>query len=133
MLPDQPIARTPELLKIVTPDPGRNRLITPKNFYFRILAETGLIGAAAFMSFIIAVLGCTLFLWFSAEKEQKFWGKAGLLGLIAFGLAAFSFDSFAIPNMWVVFGLITSAAWIFGQEGIKEEVPNVNNSSEGII
>jgi hypothetical protein len=28
-------------------------------------------------------------------------------------MGALTFDSFAIPNMWVVFGLITSAAWIY--------------------
>jgi hypothetical protein len=132
MLPDEPIARTPELLKIVTPDPGRNRLITPKNFYFRILSETGLIGAAAFVSFLIAILGCALFLWYSAEKEQYFWGKAGLLGLIAFALAAFSFDSFAIPNMWVVFGLITSAAWVFGRKEIDDGISTVDIKTEGV-
>jgi O-antigen ligase len=132
MLPDEPIARTPELLKIVTPDPGRNRLITPKNFYFRILSETGLIGAAAFVAFLIAVLGCALFLWYSAEKEQYFWGKAGLLGLIAFALTAFSFDSFAIPNMWVVFGLITSAAWVFGRKEIDDGTTSVDIKSEGV-
>jgi hypothetical protein len=32
-----------------------------------------------------------------------------MLSMIAFGLVANSFDSFAIPNMWVVFGLITAA------------------------
>jgi len=113
MLPDEPIATTPELLRLVTPEAGRNRLITPKNFYFRILAETGLVGAAAFVAYLVAILGCAFSLWVVAEVEHKFWGKAGLLGLFAFALSAFSFDSFAIPNMWVVFGLITSAAWIY--------------------
>lgn len=120
MLPDEPIARTPELLNLVTPDAGRNRLITPKNFYFRILSETGLIGAAAFVAFVVAILGCALFLWYSIEKEQNYWGRAGLLSLIAFSLAALSFDSFAIPNMWVTFGLITSAAWVFGRKEIDD-------------
>ncbi len=44
-------ARTPEVLRILTPEVGRNRLITPKNLYFRILAETGLLGMAAFAAF----------------------------------------------------------------------------------
>ena len=122
MLPDEPIATTPELLRLVTPEAGRNRLITPKNFYVRILAETGLVGAAAFVAYLVAILGCALFLWTAPEREHKFWGKAGLLGLFAFGLTAFSFDSFAIPNMWVVFGLITSAAWIFNRLDFSAEI-----------
>lgn len=119
-LPDRPLAPTPELLRLVLPDDGRDRLITPKNFYIRILAETGLLGAAAFFAFLAAVVGCALFLWFSPAKDSKYWGSAGLLGLIAFAASALSFDSFAIPNMWVVFGLITAAAWVYTQPQNRE-------------
>ncbi len=111
-LPDTSLAEIPEVLRILTPDIGRVRLITPKNFYIRLLAETGVIGLAAFLAFLVAVLGCALFLWLSPDREFKFWGTAGLLGMFAFVFAALAFDSFALPNMWVVFGLITAAAWI---------------------
>lgn len=113
MLPERPLAETPEVLRLITPDAGRNRLITAKNFYLRLLAETGLVGTAAFVAFIIAIFGCALYLWLSPEQELIFWGTGGMFGLVAFTLSGFSFDSFAIPNMWVVFGLITAAAWIF--------------------
>ena len=117
MLPDEFLARTPEVLRILTPEVGRNRLITPKNLYFRVLAETGLIGLSAFIAFLVAILGCALYLWLSVDPQQRFWGTAGLLGVLVFFAAAFSFDSFAIPNMWVFFGLITSAAWSFTRQG----------------
>lgn len=113
LLPDQPLAAYPELLRTILPDDGRDRLITPKNFYLRLLAETGLAGAAAFAAFLASLAGCAMFLWRSPHPEHRFWGRAAWLGLIAFAAAAFSFDSFAIPNTWVVFGLSTSAAWIF--------------------
>jgi O-antigen ligase len=113
MLPERPLANVPEVLRLITPEEGRDRLITAKNLYFRLLAETGLVGASAFAAFVIAILGNALFLWLSPLKEQKYWGTAGLLAMIAFVLAALSFDSFAIPNMWVVFGFITAAAWVF--------------------
>jgi O-antigen ligase len=123
MLPDRPLAQTPEVLRLVTPDVGRNRLITPKNLYFRLLAETGLVGTAFFLAFVTAILGCALYLWLSSDRDQKFWGTAGLLGLLAFALSAFSYDSFAIPNMWVVFGLITAAAWVYrSQRGVQAQV-----------
>lgn len=115
MLPERPLMYTPEVLRVITPEEGRNRLITPKNFYLRLLAETGLVGTAAFTAFLIAILGCSLYLWLSSKEEHRFWGTAGLLGLAGFTISSFSFDSFAFPNMWVVFGLITSAAWIFGR------------------
>jgi hypothetical protein len=114
-LPDIPLASTPEVLRIVTPGESSNRLITPKNFYYRLLAETGMIGLAAFLAFAMAVLGCALFLWLAKDKPERYWGSAGLLGMVAFALAAISFDSFALPNMWVAFGLVTASAWIFAQ------------------
>ncbi len=124
MIPDQPLARTPELLKIIAPEEGRDRLITVKNFYLRLLAETGLVGLAAFAVFFIAILGCTLFLWLSNDAQQRFWGTGGALGLIVFAISAFTFDSFTLPNMWVVFGLITAAAWIFSQPEAVQANPS---------
>ncbi len=122
-LPATPLAATPEVLRIVTPDEGRNRLITPKNFYYRLLAETGIVGLAAFLAFLVAVIGCALFLWLARDKPERYWGSAGLLGMVAFALAAISFDSFAMPNMWVVFGLITASAWIFAQKTTAQTEP----------
>jgi len=108
-LPDRPLAAVPEVLRLVVPESVGGRLITPKNFIIRIMAETGILGLSTFIAFIMAILGSALYLWFSPDKEVKFWGIGGLLGLIAFSLLVFSFDSLAIPNMWVVFGLITAA------------------------
>ncbi len=126
MLPDRPLASMPEVLRVVVPEEGRNRLVTSKNFYLRLLAETGLLGTATFAAFVVAVLGCALYLWFFLLPEAAYWGMAGLLGMAAFFIVAFSFDSFAIPNMWVVFGLITSAAHIFshGETDKKVELPH---------
>lgn len=112
-LPERPLAAVPEVLRLVVPDEGRDRLITPKNLYLRIMSETGLLGLATFLGFLMAILGCALYLWLSPQSEIRFWGTGGLLGLIAFILVAFSFDSFAIPNMWVVFGLITAGMRIW--------------------
>ncbi len=109
MLPYRLLADIPEVLRMITPEKGRDRLVTAKNFYLRLLAETGILGAITFMAFVIAHLGCALYLWLSPDKEQRFWGMFSLLGLIAFALSAFSFDSFVIPNMWVVFGMISAA------------------------
>ena len=106
---DRPLAAIPEVLRLFVPESGINRLITPKNLILRIMAETGLIGLVTFMAFILAILGSALYLWLSPKSEVRFWGVGGLLSLVAFGLVVFSIDSFAIPNMWVIFGLITAA------------------------
>ena len=112
MLPDQPYNRQPEIIRQITPVEGRNRLITPKNLYARLLAETGIMGMVTFTTFIFAVIGCTLYLLFSDSMVYKFWGISGLLGFIGFLVINFSYDSFALPNMWVVFGMITAAAHV---------------------
>jgi hypothetical protein len=79
------------------------------------------VGLFAYLVFGVAIVGCVLFLWLSPGAEAQFWGLAGLLGLVAFIPAALSVDSFAIPNSWVVFGMITASAHIFQQaEGTAE-------------
>lgn len=122
MLPDRTLFKTPEILRLITPEPGRARLVTSKNMYTRLLAETGLVGTAAFIAFLISILGWVFYLWSSPRKEHRFWGNAGVLGFAAFALAAFSFDSFALPNMWVIFGLSTAAGQIYVRKGIGELV-----------
>ncbi|MCS6907265.1 MAG: O-antigen ligase family protein, partial [Anaerolineales bacterium] len=112
MLPDQPLAPTPELLRILSPEEGQNRLITPKNLFLRILAENGLFGLGTFLVFLIAHLGSAAYLWLSPYSEERFWGTAALLGLLGLVVAAFSFDSFALPNLWVLLGWIASACKI---------------------
>jgi len=127
MLPYRPIADVPEILLMVTPEPGRDRLITSKNFYLRLLAETGIIGAVAYLAFLMANLGCALYLWLSPDPEWRYWGTASLLGLLAFFLSALTFDSFVIPNTWVVFGLITAAARVHmhaRQKGTSPTTPH---------
>jgi O-antigen ligase len=130
-LPDRPVAAIPEILRLITPEEGRNRLITPKNFYMRVLAESGVVGLGTFLVFLFAILGCAIFLWLSPRRNPgaRFWGIAGILGVISFLLVAFTFDSFAIPNMWVVFGLITAATWISFRS--QESTQNLSSPAMG--
>ena len=121
-LPDQPLAIIPEVLRLVTPGAGESQLITSKNLYFRLLAETGIVGLATFLAFVIAILGCAIYLFLTPKKEIKYFGVAGLLGFLAFTIGAFSFDSFAIPNMWVFFGLITAALRLVRDNEVLEVI-----------
>jgi O-antigen ligase len=121
-LPYRPFNTVPEILRIVTRSQGANRLITSKNLYTRLLAETGLVGSATFLVFVIAIVGCALYLWLSKDPEENYWGVAGLIGLVVFALTAISTDSFSIPNMWVVFGLVTAAAHIYAHSESKPDL-----------
>ena len=103
----------PEILRILVPD--KTSIITAKNYFARLLAETGLFGVTAYISFLIVITGEGWYLWLSKDQNQKFWGGGILLGMIAFFMSTFSYDSFTIPNPWIVFGLATAAFQIFRQ------------------
>ncbi len=124
MLPNQPWNRQPDILRQITHVEGRDKLITPKNLYMKILSEMGLIGLVTFLAFVAALIGCAVYLWLAIEDQARRFGLAALLALMAFFFIGFSFDSLAIPNMWVVFGLITAASRI-GSFTISPDKPDI--------
>lgn len=123
MLPYRPVSEVTEVLLMITPELGRDRLITSKNFFLRLLAETGIIGWITYTVFIIVNFGYAMYLWLSPDREWKYWGTASLCGLAAFGLSALSFDSFVIPDIWILLGLITAAAHIAAGEAASPHTP----------
>jgi hypothetical protein len=118
-LPAVQVGFFPEIItKLI---PGSKRVVTAKNFFARLLAETGFIGTAAFITFVIMLAGAGLYMWLSKDSNEKFWGAGALLGLIAFLVDTFSYDSFAIPNPWILFGLITAALAVFTKYKNQDE------------
>ena len=111
-LPEIKLYRYPEILELIVPEKGANELVTPKNLFVRVLAETGAVGFAFFGVFLLNLFGLSLGLWWHKSGDQLAYlvGRAGVLGLLAAALVAFSTDSFAMPNMWVMAGIITAAS-----------------------
>ena len=119
-LPASQLGYMPELLRILVPD--QSSVITAKNYFARLLAETGIIGTAAYLVFLFANIGQGVYLWASSDESKRFWGAAALLGMGGFLVNTFSYDSFSIPNPWIVFGLTTAAFHTFTTlSGKKEE------------
>jgi O-antigen ligase len=86
----------------------------PKNLWARILAETGIVGFLLFAWWLIAVgIGAAL-LWRRGAGFERYVGLAGLIASVAQIVEGFSLDSYALPQMWIVFGLVTSALWTSG-------------------
>ena len=118
MLPAVQVGHMPEILTRLVP--GTFRIVTAKNFFARLLAETGIFGTAAFLSFLFSLGGAGLYLWLSKIPEERFWGAGSLLVIIGFLVGSFSFDSLAIPNPWVGFGLITAGITVYTQKANNE-------------
>jgi hypothetical protein len=125
-LPDYPLHPTPELLTKLTPEEGRSQLSTVKGVFPRLLAETGILGTSTFLGFLLALVGCVSYLILETDADVKYWGLAGSLGLVVFLVVSFSFDSFSVPNMWVVFGFITAAAHVYRfSNGSHSKAPEI--------
>ena len=81
-----------------------------KSLWSRLLAETGMVGFALFMSWLVGLFASASRLLKSASAEKRRIGLAGHLALVAFIIEGFSVDSFALPYYWLIFGLLTAAA-----------------------
>ena len=86
-----------------------NSLVNVKNLWVRLLSETGLLGFGFFSAWLIMV-------WRAARKMEGSAGLGGVLGMagvlavLALLLEGFSVDSFAMPYLWIMTGLVTAAA-----------------------
>jgi O-antigen ligase len=103
-LPDWALTTVPEIARQLSPE---SRLYpNPKNMYARLLAETGLIGFFVFIAFQFSVLGDALIALRNRSSLMRFLGIAGLFSWIAIAIYNATQDSFAIPNIWVNFGIL---------------------------
>jgi O-antigen ligase len=81
----------------------------PKSLWLRILAEQGIIGMIAFVSWLL-LLGLSAWaLLKSRDRVDRFIGTAGMLWLVAQLFEGFSLDTYALPQLWIVPGLLS--AW----------------------
>ncbi len=82
----------------------------PKNLWVRILAETGLVGFAMFLSWLVLIGLSARQLFRHSDALGKWVGLAGVLALAALLVEGFSLDTYALPYWWMMCGLVT-AAW----------------------
>jgi hypothetical protein len=87
-----------------------------KSFWFRLLAETGLIGFSFFLTWFYVLFQSSRFSQHRQDATTKTFALAGLLALLAFIGEGFSIDSFTMPYFWVIAGLIAAIAMIYRRE-----------------
>jgi len=80
-----------------------------KSLWVRLLAETGIVGFAAFLSWFYVLYKSSRFLKSASDPLFRTIGWAGLFVLIAFLAEGFSTDTFALPYLWVSLGMVSAA------------------------
>jgi len=91
--------------------PANPTFPNPKNLWVRLLAETGVGGFAAFGIWLGLLALSAWHTWKQGSPVRRLIGLAALLALVAQVGEGFSLDSFALPQLWVMLGLLTAAAW----------------------
>lgn len=114
-LPDWALTTVPEVAKQLNPQ--SHLFPNPKNFYVRLLAETGLVGFIAFMLFSFSILADALTLW-QRGGFTRLLGVAGFFAWLAIALYNVTQDSFATPNLWIIPGIL---AGLMGPETLPPD------------
>jgi len=83
--------------------------LNPKNLWVRLLAETGIVGFGVFAVWLILLWFGSRMLHLRASEVKAVIGLAASLALLAQLAEGFSLDTFALPQMWIILGLLTAA------------------------
>lgn len=81
----------------------------PKNLWVRLLAETGLVGFACFITWLILNASTATELVKKQSRFLKSVGTMGLMVLVGLFIEGFSVDSFALVYFWIGLGLPAAA------------------------
>jgi hypothetical protein len=95
-----------------------------KSLWFRLLAETGLVGFSVFLSWLYILFQSSKFSLHNRNATIKTFAFVGQLALLAFIGEGFSIDSFAMPYFWVIAGLIAAIAVIYRRENSPKVTQN---------
>lgn len=87
-----------------------------KSLWVRIFAETGLIGAAFFVTWLYVLFRSASLTKRLGDPETKFAGWMTHLTIIALLSEGFSIDSFALPYIWFTLGLAGAASALTRQK-----------------
>jgi hypothetical protein len=98
-----------------------------KSFWFRLLAETGLVGFSVFITWLYVLYRSSRVSQRSQNPTMKTLAFAGQLALLAFIGEGFSIDSFAMPYLWIIAGIIAAVGIVY-----RREMATKTDSSENL-
>jgi len=82
-----------------------------KSLWVRLLAETGVLGFSTFLAWLAVLAAGGWMLLKTGSGIGRWIGVAGLLALLAQIPEGLSLDTFSLPQLWVIPGLLSAAAW----------------------
>jgi O-antigen ligase len=103
-MPDWAMTFEPEIARQFSPEDSSYP--NPKNMYGRLLAETGLVGFFMFIAFQFFLLGEVLSAFRNGSSFMRYLGIAGLFSWVAVAMFNTTQDSFAMPDLWLVPGIV---------------------------
>ena len=86
--------------------PEHRPVLNPKSLYPRLLAETGLVGLAAFVAFILAMAARVIQLLSRGTRRERFVGLAGMWLLATMLTRWVTQDALSLPTFWLVAGIV---------------------------
>lgn len=110
--------RLTEIVRILE---GSPQFPNPKNLWVRLLAETGIIGFMLFVAWLLLLAIGAWAIYKFCRGIRALLGLAGLLGLLAQVFEGFSLDTFALPQLWILCGLLTAALMLHSNGSIDSE------------
>jgi len=84
-------------------------LLNVKSLWFRLLAESGIVGFAFFIGWIFSLLPAFIRKYKSKQKLDMVFGLMGAMTILALFFEGFSIDSFAMPYWWVSLGIAVAS------------------------
>lgn len=101
-----------------------------KNFWVRILSETGIIGFAPYASWVVIHWRDAAELERKTENKMlQTMGLAGKIIVISMIIEGFSLDSFGLPYVWVALGLL-SATWFISRDADAQAIGTAQTSGQ---
>jgi hypothetical protein len=94
----------------------------PKNLWAKLLSETGILGFLLFGVWLVSIGVGSVSLWRKGRGFERYLGLAGLITVLTQVVEGFSLDTFALPQLWLVFGLCTAA--LGGPGTLAQEAAN---------
>lgn len=103
-IPIWALAGNPEVARQLSP--STNIFPNPKNLPVKLLAENGLIGFGLYLVFLLSMVRISAKL-LQGDDAQRWIGCVGIFSITAIFMLGFSQDSFAMPELWIIPGILT--------------------------